>query len=224
MPRRYNRRRYPRRRMPKRLHKEVPWYARKYTVGDMASAALRGVNYIKGLVNAEVYKNDLVVSGASVTSAGTVNNLTAIAQGDGITTRTGNSLFVRSVDINGTFNMNSSSTTAQIGRFWLVLDLQQTADTSPSFSDIFDGNNVNSHLNANTVGRFKILAKRTFVVWPTRPTAILKIRKLMRHHVRFNGTASTDSQKGSIYLVSVSNTSGTDPLTYFNSRVSYHDN
>ena len=61
----YRRRRVYKKRTPK------PWYRKKYSVSQMASAAYKGVKYIKGLVNSEMFDVVTAASNTSMTNTGT---------------------------------------------------------------------------------------------------------------------------------------------------------
>ena len=207
----------------------VPWYNRKYTPKELASKALSGVKYLYGLVNSELYKFDLSNSSTSITSdAPLVTHLTAIATGDGEGQRTGNSIFVRSVDLKGVLMYNSSSTVqAQTVECIILIDTQQLGDTAPAFTDVFSSAVPWAHLNASTVGRFIILGRKRIILEKNGDGAkSVNLSIPLKHHVRFNGTASSDVQKGGIYLMMVSDIATASNPPVFNShiRVSYHDN
>lgn len=218
----YGRRRGGRRRARRAAPSFFNW---RYTVGDMAMSAYRGVNYLRGLVNAELHKYDFYNSFGQGDSGG-VNSLVEITQGDGDQQRTGNSIFVRSIDVNGLLKWTSTGPLAQVVTIWLVIDNQQISDTGPIYSDFADTASPSTHLNPDTVGRFAILSKRTLVVSADKPTAVLKIRRILRHHVRYNGALGTDYQKGVIYMFYIGDApaAGATPTLSFQSRVSFHDN
>lgn len=222
MPYKYARRKKPYR----KTRKAVPWYSRKYTAMSLAKKAWAGVWKLKGLVNSELLKKDVAESGTPVTSAGVYSVLLSpIAQGDGNVDRTGNSVFARALNIKGNIVYNSSGNTTQFMRIAVVLDTQQIGDTSPSYTDLYQSADYNSHVNRSTAGRFKILYSKVHQVDTvnnlSRP---LNINIPMRHHIRFNGTASTDIQKGGIYILASSSEGTNGPYIRYDSRLSYHDN
>lgn len=223
MPRRYyRRRRYTRRR------KSVPWYNKKYTPLQLAQKAISGVRYLKGLVNSEKFKHDMT-SSSTITRTGTMLHLTNIAQGDGDGQRTGNSIFVRNVGIRFSILYNTSGASAQRVRMMLVIDSQQVGDTLPSVSDVLDvagtASAPLSFLNDQTVGRFKVLKSRMYTVYADKNNIVSQWNINLRHHVRYNGAAATDIQKGGIYLLMVSSEDNTNPpAVERNIRVAYHDN
>lgn len=214
--RRYRRRPY---------RKSQPWYAKKYSAMDAGRYALRQVWRLKGLVNSEMYKFDTQLTG-TVPDTGGINAVTNIAQGDTGITRTGNSIYVRSVNWKGQVFRSTSGNVAQTMRLMVVMDSQQVGDTTPAISDILSSVTTYSHLNVSTVGRFKILATKIIVLSSTGDLVKnFEINLPMRHHVRYNGTGASDVQKGGLYCVTISDQASANyPSIQSECRVSYHDN
>lgn len=210
-------------RKPKR---KVQWYNKKYSTKDLAKKAIEGVYQLKGIINSEKKKFDASVwSGNEATTAGlTSSAVMAIGQGDTIGSRNGNSILAKYLSIRG-YAVTGQTTDQQL-LFYVIMDTQQIADTSPSFSDIFSGSGVNIFLNAATVGRFKILKKiRISHISTTQNRPLSCDISLGNHHIRYNGTGSADLQKGGIYLIAVSNqATGLCPVLYMNTRLVYYDN
>lgn len=195
----------------------------KYTNWDTVSKAL---NDIKGLINSERYKLDTVDTGSFVVNNGVYSvHLTAVAQGDGDSQRTGNSIFVRSLNVRGACQWNAAGAAVQNIRIMIVVDNQQISDTGVNTQAILTTQDPDSHLNPATVGRFQVLWSRKYGLWDVqRPEINFSKNFALRHHVRYNGTASTDIQKGGIYIVAVSDQASNGPIIAFNARLSYHDN
>lgn len=205
-----------------------PTYTTTGSALHLARQAARGVYYLKGLVNSELKKFDASSTG-NLPDTGSVLSLNSIAQGDDITQRSGNSILVRSVDCRFLFQRDPAAAGAnkvQLCRVSLVMDKQQISDTSPTHSDIYDGTGPLTHLNKLNVGRFTILWSRVFILDnDSKFSKVMKCHKKMRHHVRYNGSATTDIQKGGLYFVFSSDQSTTDfPAYQLDSRVSYYDN
>lgn len=206
-----------------------PWYERAYTPKDLAKKAWSGVKYLKGLVNSELYKFDLSNSSTAITSdSPLVTHLSAIATGDGEGQRTGNSIFVRSIDLKGILTYNSSSTVqAQTCECIIVADSQQIGDTTPAFTDVFSSAVPWAHLNASTVGRFSILGRKRIILEKNGDgVKSVNINVPLKHHIRYNGANSGDVQKGGLYLMMVSDvaTASNPPSFSSHIRLSYHDN
>ncbi|WP_187716123.1 hypothetical protein [Listeria monocytogenes] len=171
-------------------------------------------------------KKDVSETGTPITSAGTYSVLLSpVPQGDGPTDRTANSIFVRALNIKGQIVANELGSAVQFVRIVIVMDTQQIGDTSPSFTDLYQSSDYNAHVNINTAGRFKILFSRVYGVDITHMLSRqLMVNIPMRHHIRFNGTASTDIQKGGLYIFASSNSPSNGPYLRYESRLSYHDN
>lgn len=212
-----------RRRQFKRRGRKTQWYNKKYNAMQLASAAWKGVNYIKGLVNSEMFTATYTAN-INPTPSGVVLNLTQLAQGDGNGARTGLSVFFRK--INARFSVVNNSTAGQVFHRWILfIDKQQIGDTSPSATDVLETADVRSSLNPNTAGRFKILKNWEFYTSQlSSDCKIIKYYKNFRHHVRYNNTSSSDIQKGGIYMLFLSNQSTNTPVVSYNIKTSYHDN
>lgn len=209
----------------KRSAKKVSWYDKKYSVGELAQKAMAGVWKLKGLVNSEMLKKDKQITG-TVDSTGSVTHVTDIAQGDGEGTRTGNSIFCRALNWKGQVFRTTSGNALQSFRIMVVQDGQQITDSGPGVTDILESATVYSHLNKNTVGRFKVLYNRVFLMSSTGELGKnVNINIPMRHHVRYNGSATSDIAKGGLYVLLLSDQSSTNyPSIQSELRLSYHDN
>lgn len=218
--------RYKRRTTRRGTSSSGAWYNKKYSTLQIAKAAWKGVKYIKGLVNSEVYKFDNTISSTTGSDSPFVSHLTDIAQGDGDAARTGNSLYVRSVSSHLTISQNASATFTRM-TVWLIQDTQQVGDTNPAYADIFETASPDTFLNTDTVGRFTILWRRSYCMSAAATEQFqINISKPLRLHVRYNGTASSDVQRNGLYLVAISdNLVATNPPSIQGQiRVSYHDN
>lgn len=179
---------------------------------------------LKGLVNSEKYKFDTTVTGA-VVPAGSIGSLVNVAQGDGDNARTGNSIFIRSLNWRGNVKWNTAGANVQIIRCMVFLDTQGIADTAPAVTDVIQTANVFSHLNVATVGRFKILRTFNLILNADSPAKEFEVNMPMRHHVRYNGTAGTDIQKGALFFLLITDEPGANQPTIASTcRISYHDN
>lgn len=221
----YNRKRSNRRRSKRKPYgrSRQNFFDRKYSVRDIASAAYRGVKYIKGLVNSERYKFDTDTSSSPSTS-GTITHLTAIAQGDAENQRSGNGILCRYILINAVMQLHASATNTTY-RILIVSDSQQVGDSSPAISDVLNSVGLTSALNRGTVGRFNVLYDVVQNINNVgTPTRVHRIYLPTMCHVRFNGPLSTDIQKNGVYLILISNEATNTPSFSYFSRISYHDN
>ena len=165
------------------------------------------------------------------TSTGLITGINFIPQGDDEGQRQGNSVLLRKV-ANQISIEKAVSVPSTLVKVMLILDLQQSPDVSPNVSDVIEPSQVATtfapmaRLNKTTVGRFTILSSRLVYLNTFKTSAVINLNKIMRHHVRFNGPASTDIQKGGIYLMTISDQANAidAPLCRRTTRIQYHDN
>lgn len=223
----YKRRRFVRRRFVKRRRLGRRRAAPYGGFIKSAAWAAKQIWKLKGLVNSEMYKLDTVWTPALMTN-GFCSLIPKIAIGDGDSDRTGNSIFARSFNFSGQLTHNATGANNQVVRISVIMDTQQIGDTSPSYTDIYETTSPYAHLNSNTVGRFKVLFSQTYVVNNyDKNLALVRINLPMRHHIRYNGSAITDIQRGGLYICAACDEPGTAdkmPLIGGEHRLSYHDN
>lgn len=230
MPRKYRKRRRRYRRRAKRAPDRAPWYLRKKWVNDvgmpLSAAAFKGVQYLAGLVNSEIFTAEGDITSTAITTSGHVTNITSISQGDGEHARTGNSVFAKYLTFRGKLIMNASATQTMV-RILVVRDKQQVADTAPTVAAVLDGaasSYTYAPMSADNKGRFTKLYDRTIILDPEHQAKALKINLSMRNHVRFNGVNAADIQKGGIYLMLVADEATNTPTYTGFYRLAYHDN
>lgn len=192
----------------------------------MATQALRMAKQIRGIVNSErMYRDYSFVLGAARSN---ITAITTIPQGDNSDNRTGKSVLLRSIYLRGFMSVNASVTGNTRISLILVRDNQQISDTTPSVTDILSADDPDSMLNLNSAGRFKIVWRKNYTLFPQSTGAgstkdITKFVKLY-DHVRFNGTTAADVQKHGYYFVIASSESTNFPSCSFTARIGYHDN
>lgn len=211
----------------KTYKKKTSWYNKKYSAKDIALKALKNTQYLKGLVNSELFHKDSPYSGA-LSAQYNITPLCNIAQGDTSVLRTGNSILLKSCYIRLEFSINSNVTGQTSFLMALVKDTQQVADTQPTITDIFDSQtSPQTMINLSNSGRFKLLWRKTQFLTPSSGgRSAMEINKYFKlyDHVRYNGTASTDIQKNGYYFVIITSESTNFPTVNGTIRVGYHDN
>lgn len=202
------------------------WYNTAYTMTpkQLASQALKGVWYLKGLVNSEM-KHVITASASTPSNSGSIIHLTAVGQGDSdVANRSGNSIFVRNLFARLSFERNASATNTFV-RYIFFIDTQQVGDTNPTVATVLNSSSTLSALNTGTAGRFKILKDGMVSLSSSGQSAIYKkIYLNMRHHVRYNADSGSDQQKGAIYLLVISDQATNTPTFTYNIKIGYHDN
>lgn len=152
------------------------------------------------------------------------SHVSGITVGDTASNRTGVSILAKSAHIKGYLQFQSGTTGSRVIML-LVRDEQQVGDTYPIWSDIFSSD-INGFINNNSAGRFTILKKQVYEQDSSIAEVTVDMWVGLDHHIRYNGTASTDIQKGGVYLVMISNKAGgvTAPVAALNSRLTFYDN
>lgn len=200
------------------------WYNRKYSPMDIASKAWRTAKYLKGLINVEHQKLDTVVLAGTQSNIALVSNIVALGTGDTEGSRTGNSILVKYAYLKLSATLNSSASFTKL-RVVLVRDKQQIGDTAPAYSDVYDtAGGTQAFLNKLTVGRFDILYDRLVDLDDNNPQRIVEKYIPLNSHIRFNGSASTDVQKGGLYVMLLSDQATNTPSVTCLTRVMYIDN
>ena len=97
----------------KKRYNKSAWYDRKYSTLDLAKKSWAAVKYLKSVINVEKKKHDTSSSG-SISSAGGIQLLSNIAQGDTDQTRDGNSIKMQSMLLRATFTLNASATASNM--------------------------------------------------------------------------------------------------------------
>lgn len=191
----------------------------------LAKAAWKGVKFIRGIVNAEK-RTHVVQLQTTVGTTPVINELTAIAQGDDYNGREGRSILAKSLYLRGYIQKNASATIS-VMRMIVVMDTMNQG-TAPTWGDVFNSTDVSSPLSptnsGGALGRFKILYDKLYRLTADTPTANLYVYRKLHHHIKYEGTASTDTVRNAIYILSLSteatNTVGRDIF----STLKFYDN
>lgn len=205
---------------------KTSWYNKKYSALQMAQQALKATRYLKGLVNSEMFHKDTAVTlGSQQANILVISNPSVDDTASG---RTGNSILLRNIYFRGQMSINSSVTGNTRVTLALIKDTQQVSDTQPGVGDIFDSvTDPDSLLKLSNAGRFKILWRKTYTLTPVgggRNTYDITKYWKVYDHVRFNGTANTDTQRNGYYIAIISSENANFPVVSLNTRVGYHDN
>lgn len=218
---------YRRKTNRKRRPRKTNYMGSAVSAYKLAKQAYSQIKYLKSLINVEKKKFDLELTSSAISNSGQIYSLCAIAQGDTDQTRNGNSILCQHVSMRGRLLQSNSITTTL--RLMLFMDTQQISDTAPIVSDVLDttfSNYFQAPLNNLTVGRFKILWDKQLNSNPGQSAMVQfkHFQRLTGHHVRFNGTAAGDSQKGTLYLLAISDQPTLTPTLDFASRLTFTDN
>lgn len=194
----------------------------------LASQAIAGVKYIKGLVNAEKHYSD--TSGNTTgNTTGSLVALSQIAVGDNRITRTGNSILCKGISLRGRVAMDPliTNTTA---RMILFMDTMNTG-TAPTADQIVENLGTNlapfQMLDGAQFGRFKILKSQLFSM-SNQGKAICQFSHFIKlnTHIKYTGINATDYFKNAVFVLFLSDQAAGVSTPTFNwiSRVYFYDN
>jgi len=176
------------------------------------------------------------VGTGSMDSTGGVQHITNVAEGTTINGRIGHEIMVQSVRLQGNCISNHSTAVnnlTAICRIALIRDNRDDADSPPTIATIF-GSVCNFYRNhpklpdAEISRHYTILWDKAFVLSPKeggmngRQLSYFSRRK---HRVYWNGSAVTDTQKGSLYVLTASNlpSAADEPVQQMRSIVRFTD-
>lgn len=186
------------------------------------------VAYIGGMVNAEKQYKDINAS-QSPTFNGSITCLSAIAQGDDVGGRTGNSILAKSLFVNFSIGINASATQTMV-RCLIFIDMLNTGTATTAtelLTSAYVGNGYAplAPLNVDFTTRYRVLVDKKYTLsnQGTKMLAV-KVYKKLHKHVKYTGSASTDVYKNNIYMLLISDENANAPLVNWVSRLGYYDN
>jgi len=220
----YNRRRTYRRNGYRRR------YPRKSTGGlDLirtATAAYRGVKYLKGLVNVE--KHALYTNGNNAVdnTTGVLNCLNLIAQGDLEANRTGDSVMMKMLHLNYKVQINAS---ASHTAFRMILFLyKQPQGATPTIQFPLEAASHVSCYNNDNTGLYTILYDKTInlSIAGVQEKSLSVTRKFYQLHETFDGTTAAvgDIQTNALWMLMVSDEATNTPTCLWRSELLFIDN
>lgn len=225
----YGKRSYKKKRGYRKVKKA--WYNRKYSALQLASKALAGVRYMKGMINCEK-KYHIAYTNVAPTTSGTLACLTLIAQGDTATTREGNSILARSILLNMDIVKNSNVTDTKC-RIILLQDTGFSVDAATlATTNILESSLVGTQYSPmapiaqNTNGRFKVIRNWSFTLNSNFMTKRIHEYVKIYTHIKFDGTDATTGSlnKNPFYVLMVSDQDTYMPAIELVSKIGFYDN
>lgn len=223
----------------------VPVSAKQAEI-NLAQKVVKLTKLVAGLRPETKYVDTSISSNNVSVANGIVIHLTGIAGGTGINQRVGDAVNMLWWNVNLSLTNSSSFNATNENpsfRFYIVRDTQQVGDTAPSGADLVDQPSLPKIqlLNVATT-----MQKRFQVIYDSRPQILFlgtglaaqnnsvvsparcqfNLRGSKKGAIRFNGTASSDIQKGGLYLFFYTDVvvAGSDALDFTGtSRVAYTD-
>ena len=207
-----------------------------------AAKALSVAYSIAQVINVEKKHYDCVPAITAVTTTPTFLNTTAMGQGTTDTSRIGNSVLSKSIQLRGYFAFNSAGATQQHIRCLLIRDSENTDSGTPTIGEILENvgggweQKFTSPLNMKNSRRFRVLKDKVFTVDQYHAFKDIKIyykfpilkdkqgRKIKGIHSTYGGAAPTDTCAGSIYWIFFSDQATNAPTHGVMTRYRFIDN
>lgn len=211
--------------MPRRVRKKKSYLRKGLSALAMASSAVRSVRYLRKVIGNTEYKVHLSSFNGGVASTGADVILSNIPQGDAQQERNGNSIRARFLLMRFFCELNSNATGANMIRIIVYTDLQQVSDTAPAIGALLQSITPLSSLDLSFRGRFRVIRDKLITLDTGK--GISQVWKWFipyDKHIRFNGAAATDIQKGGLYLAMVSNATSNNPTVVVECSLSFIDN
>lgn len=191
----------------------------------MVPKLANSVRFIKGLINSELHEFDVALSSA-ISTTWSISNLVAIDQGTGNNNRIGNKILAKAMFYRMTIVQNASAV-ATIVRYIFLQDTANPNGSLPSATDFIQNlADVNSPLSSTLSDRWIILRDNTVCLSNSGDKVFYEKRYLkINDHINYTGgTGNSSFDKGSIYLVRISNESTNTPTFAADTRLTYYDN
>lgn len=195
--------------------------------GRTARKALGLAKYVKSLVNVEFKYHDAGVTG-SLSTTPSITYITQIAQGDSSSTRDGNSVKLKSLDLRAKFTGNTSAE-ATYCRFIVGIDKLHSG-TNVTVAGATDNSLLGvqdpcSQRDLNNKKRFIILMdKVVHFSNNSQETRYFKLFKNFNMKMEYNGTGASDMRSNHLFVMAFSDQATNTPTWQYRSRVRFLDN
>jgi hypothetical protein len=177
------------------------------------------VKALKTMINVEKKHYDKNLAQAPDTTGG-LSHLTSIPQGDDYDEREGRSVRLKSMFVRGDVLMHASATSTICRVIWF----QWNDDTAPTVTDILENANVHSPLNLDKSTKSRILRDRTFNLTTDSPQKMCKLYVRRNNHCKFDGITGADYERGSLWVMYISDQATNTPTVTLRHRTRYIDN
>lgn len=204
---------------------------------QVASKAYSMAKVVAAIVNAEKKYFDVNTADAGCDTTAQITCLTNMAQGDTNITRDGNTVALKSLQIEGYVNFDTAVPYESV-RIMLIRDNDNLGGTAPTVTDVLESSNVMALRNKNTPKRFTVLMDRFMTCDKDHlgkrysyyhKFGMMKDKQgnpTRSHHLYFDGVNAADYTRGHLFLIVLGNTATAGTLSShgWNSRIRFYDN
>lgn len=191
------------------------------------SQVARSVSLLAGFINSETKYIDQALN-ATIANTGASGNfaITQIAEGDDVSQRNGRWILAKSLQARFSFTQNASASNTLIGWAFVMDKKAAIALSATPWTDVFSTADPNALINRNESERFVILRRgvEDLSINGQRSVHRKLYFPLKGIHLKYNGTAATNTDQNMIYLVLISSEATNTPTIVGNIRFDYHDN
>lgn len=197
---------------------------------SLASKAISIANGVRSLINVE-YKHYDTTSSAARTTTPQFNSLSSIPQGDTTSSRNGDNVRIKSIQLRGNCNFNSVGSDIQRCRIILFRDKLNsnpgTNDPDQTTYKVLDGTttvDVNSLRYKDLQSRFTILYDKVINLSEKTPCVTWTYYKRCSYKVKYEDSTTQVAMNNNIYIMLFSSSATNAPSIAYDSRVQYIDN
>ncbi len=196
-------------------------------VSSVASKALSLARKNKSLLNVEYKVLDTDISTAVSTTA-LITNINDIPQGDGVSTRDGRSVKLKSINVHCTLQANASATRGDMVRVMLIQDRSQSG-VAPAVTDILRQATVESQRNVTSdQNRFRVYWDKTVVLAPPGEQGDRKYMEYYKSNLnipmKYDGTGNGAMSTNSFWLLQLGKNSTNTSANIVDARIRFLDN
>lgn len=159
-----------------------------------------------------------------VNNVGEIICISNMAGGTAETSRVGNQITLKSIELAGDLTMDASVANTKVRIIYFVDKRHQSI--TPLSTDLLVTDNILSFKNLKTQKRFTVLKDVKYNLNTYSPTKNVYFKKSWKNglDVRYKGNSVNDTVKNPVYMYVVSNQSGTaKPSFYCQTRGRYYD-
>lgn len=211
-------------------------------IGNTAQIAHQAYNMarvVASIVNSEKKYHDVSGTITPDSASASVNCLTNMAQGDTNILRNGNTIAVKSLQLQMLYNHDlTAAADFETVKCALVRSFDNLDGTAPTWTDVYESLSVLSWREKDKPQRFKVL--KEFMLMPNRDKGVYnrefyhkflmkkdhKGNPTVSDKITFDGPTANDFCRGHIWLLVYGNVAGASTLSSinWNSRLRYYDN
>lgn len=191
-----------------------------------AKAAYTGVKYLRSLVNVEKQALNTSLNTTVSATAGHLQCLNLIAQGDAEGNRQGDSIMMKQIHCNFKYTINSSATHSTIRT--IVFLYKQPQGATPTSDFVLSAQAHLANYNHDNAGLYTVLYDKSVVlnITSVQERIVQMTRKFYQVHETFDGigATSTEIQTNALWVLFISDEATNLPSVSMRAQLMYIDN